>query len=301
GRAVYGAAPLIIAAAIAIPQGVIKPDPEAIFETESPYHYIQVVEKNGTRYLKLNEGWAVHSAYNPDRELTDSYWDYFLVGPWFGAGGTPERVLNIGSAAGTMAGQFARYYPDTAIDGVELDPDVVEAGRDFFAMDYPNLTVHVADGRPFLETSRESWDFIAIDAYRQPYIPFYLTTQEFFQAASNHLNEGGAVMINVAHTPGDEALVEAIGATMRSVFPSVWQIRAGSFNKLLVATREPSTPEAVYSRLSRMPAAVAALAEELEPRTSEVTADGEILTDDRAPVEWLTDQMIINYATGESG
>ncbi len=48
-----------------------------------------------------------------------------------------------------------------------------------------------------------------------------------------------------------------------------------------------------------MPAPVAALARQIAGRIRTVQPGGEILTDDEAPVEWLTDQMIIRYATGQ--
>ncbi len=297
GSRLYTGAPLLIAAALALPQGAIKPADDSIYETESPYHYIQVVERGGTRYLKLNEGWAVHSAYNPDSVLEGAYWDYFLLAPWFSSDKPPLQVLNIGSAAGTIPRQLTYFYPGVSIDGVEIDPDIVRVGREFFAMDEANITIHVTDGRPFLRTSDELYDLIAVDAYRQPYIPFYLTTQEFFQETRDHLSADGVVMINVGKVPGDDALAEAIAATIRSVFPSVYSFPAGSFNQMLVATRAPSSPAGLEGRLAAMPPGVAALGLKTLAGLEVVEPGGTILTDDRAPVEWLTDQMIINYAT----
>lgn len=297
GSRLWAGVPLIILVGLAVPQGAIKPDPDSIFETESPYQYIQVVDKGGTKYLKLNEGWAVHSVYNPNRLLTGGVWDYFSIAPWFGSESAPEKVLVIGSAAGSVTRQLTTFYPGVEIDGVEIDPDVVDAGRRYFDMSKPNLTVHVADGRPFLKTSDDSWDFIAIDAFRQPYIPFYLTTREFFEEVEEHLADNGVVMINVGKTPGDSAVADAIAATMRDVYPSVYSFETGQFNKLIVATKEPSVIGDLISRTNQMPPQVAKLAAEISPGLSEVHPGGTILTDDKAPVEWLTDQMIIDYAT----
>ncbi len=299
GRSFYAGAPIVILAGLALPQGAIKPDPGSLFEVDSPYQYIQVVKRGDTTYLKLNEGWAVHSIYRPDDIFTGAYWDFFLVGPWFGSDRTPRSVLNIGSSAGTIARQFNRFYPECRMDGVELDPDVVQAGRDYFDMNTPNLEVFVADGRPFLKTSSKTYDYIAVDAYRQPYIPFYLTTREFFEEARDHLADDGSIMINVAHVPGDEELVAAIGATLRDVFPTVYSIPAGEFNRLLVATMQPSEPRDIYGRMGDMPPEVSRLARKAAASVSVVEPGGMILTDDRAPVEWLTDQMIIHYATDQ--
>ncbi len=188
GRWLGAGPPLLILAALAIPQGQIKPSAGNIYEAESPYHYIEVVQQpDGSRELTLNEGWAVHSIYKPGQIMTGGYWDYFSLAPWFGSGRPPQQALVIGSAAGTVPGQLIHFDPDVHVDGVEIDPKVVEIGRRLFGMNEANLTVHVGDGRPFLMTTKNYYDLIAVDAFRQPYIPFYLATREFFQAADDHL------------------------------------------------------------------------------------------------------------------
>ena len=121
GRRLAAGAPLLIMAGLAIPQGAIKPAPGNIYEAESPYHYIQVVQKpDGARYLKLNEGWAVHSVFKPGQVMTGGYWDYFSLAPWFGGDSPPAQALVIGSAAGTIPGQLLCFYPEMHVDGVEI-------------------------------------------------------------------------------------------------------------------------------------------------------------------------------------
>ena len=71
-------------------------------------------------------------------------------------------------------------YGDIPIDGFELDPKIVEVGQKYFGMNMPNLNVHIGDGRLNLEQSPYKYDIIAVDAYRPPYIPPHMTTQEFF-------------------------------------------------------------------------------------------------------------------------
>ena len=65
------------------------------------------------------------------------------------------------------------------------------------------------------------YDVIAIDVYRQPYIPFQVTTREFFSDVRSHLTPGGGVALNVARLPGDRGLLDAVAATVRD------RVRAG--------------------------------------------------------------------------
>ena len=178
-----------------------------LYETESPYQYISVVRlDDGARVLELNEGVAYHSMWRRDSVLTGQYWDVFLLLPPL-LGREPRELLVIGNAGGTISRAYGRFYPSVSIDGVELDSKVTAAGRRFLGLgDNPRLRVITADGRPFLQRSRKRYDLIVVDAYRQPYVPFYLATREFFTLAREHLEPGGMLAVNVAKVPGDARL-----------------------------------------------------------------------------------------------
>ena len=127
------------------------------------FNYIQVVDAGGVeRQLRLNEGEGIHSVYRPQGGLADGIWDYFLLAPAFNpAPYGPERVRRVaivGLAAGTMAQLFTEAYGPIAIDGAELDPAIIAAGRAWFAMNEPNLNAVAMDGRRFLAQSGKGWE-----------------------------------------------------------------------------------------------------------------------------------------------
>ncbi len=288
----------VVVALLAVPTGLIKPLKHDVVldERESRYQYIQTVEEpSGRRLLQLNEGWAVHSIWDPDRVLTGGIWDHFLVVPSLVAG-EGRSMLVIGSAAGTAAREFATYRPDIAMTSVELDPQVTTVGRTYFHMKGP---VTAADGRPFLQRTHQRWDTIHVDAYRQPYIPFYLTTKEFFTLVRARLHEGGVFSINVGSVPDDQRINEAVAATMRSVFPYVGRYRAEEYNEVIFGMNEPSTSTTrlreriAHSDVPDDEPDLAYLFEAFEDGFHETQPDPDlVMTDDRAPVEWLTDRMI---------
>ncbi|MFC2037221.1 spermidine synthase, partial [Chloroflexota bacterium] len=193
---------VLILLLILLPGGIIKPAEygELLYETESAYNYIQVVQYGNEVGLKLNEGQGVHSVYNPDLMLTGGVWDYFMVAPYFNNPPfTADQVGSlalIGSAAGTVSKQYSAIYGPIPIDGAEIDPEIIRVGREYFDMNEPNLNAVAQDGRYFLTNSSRTYDVIAIDAYRPPYIPFHLTTREFFALVREHLTENGVVWQN---------------------------------------------------------------------------------------------------------
>jgi spermidine synthase len=297
----YALAALGVAALIAIPPGQTKaapPGERVIWEDETPYQYARVVEDraDGDRRLELNEGLAVHSLYRPGSYLTRDYWDEFLVLPSAALPRPPRRVAILGNAGGTTARAYGHYFPATAIDGVEIDGELTGVARRFFDMRAPRLRMHTADARPFLRGARERYDAIFIDAYRQPYIPFYLATREFFDLARERLAAGGVVVVNVGHPPGESRLEKALAATMRAAFPVVLRDASEPTNTLLVGSAAPVSRGALARRARTLPPDLRPIAAAAARRLAPPLPGGEVLTDDRAPVEWLIDRSIVEYA-----
>lgn len=279
-----------------------------VYETESSNNYIQVIEEDGAYKLSLNDGHAVHSIYDPDQLLTRGPWDYFMVGPLFVQDEGPASIDNaliIGLAGGTASKQLTAAYGPIPIDGVEIDPEIVGVGREWFDMNEPNLNVITADGRYVMRTTDKIYDLIAVDAYKQPYIPFQLTTEEFFTEAYNHLSDGGTLVINVGRTEDDYRLVEAIASTMKAVFPSVYLIDVERYsNTMVVATKQPTDIDTFASAVEQQPQdSILRKVGERSIATGnirEVTEVDTVYTDDHAPVERMIDQIIIDEAREES-
>jgi spermidine synthase len=292
--------------AFAAPTGIRPPDRGVLLhEQESAYNYIQVIEEDGRRALILNEGHAIHSVYDPDKLLTGGPWDYFMLAPLLADGehpAAPEDALLIGLAGGTAARQLTAAYGPIPIDGVEIDPEIADVARRFFALDeLANVNQIVADGRYALKTSDQSYDLIGIDAYRQPYIPFQLTSREFFQEVADHLRPGGVVVVNAGRTATDFRLVDALGSTLRDVFPHVVAIDVDRYtNTILVASQEPLSVEALQANLADLgadsPARQVADWSMASGNFRAVDPGGLVFTDDRAPVELVIDQMILDAA-----
>jgi len=282
--------------------GIVKAAPGLIAEVESPYNYIQVIDDpSGWRLLTVNEGQAYQSAYRADRVLTNGIWDLFLIAPSFASPDAPRSLLMIGLAAGTTAREYTLVYGALPIDGVELDPAIIALGQQYFAMTQPNLRAIADDGRNFMQTRAGKYDVIAIDAYRQPYIPFHLTTVEFFRAAREHLTPRGVVAVNAARTPTDYRLVDALSATLRVVFPSVYLIdHPNGANTLIVATIQPTHLDNFRANVARLTDLhLRLVAEQALPSTRAATQQEPVFTDNHAPVENLINDVILRYALGQ--
>ena len=289
-----------------LPSGAIKATQGMVYELDSAYNYIQVLRDGDEWVLKLNEGEGIQSAYNPQQVLTGYVYDYFLLAPLFRSALRSPPVNSlclIGLAAGTMARQYSAVFGPLPIDGVEIDPAVADVGRRYLGLDLPNLRIIVEDGRYFLTHAPGRYDVMIVDAYRPPYIPFQLTTVEFFQQVHDHLTQDGVVAVNVARTEEDRTLVDAIASTLKAVYPSVYVMDTQSnVNSVILATRQPTQLPAIADRIAAAgDPLLRAVASRSSGRIREYTAScHEVLTDDHAPVEQIVHAMVARYLLGQN-
>lgn len=307
-----------------------------ISEDDSAYNYIQIVERDSGAQgsmigLVLNEGQAIHSIYyprfaqtgNPLDLLTGGPWDFYNIAPYFYPNRDPVSVKSmamIGSAAGSVPKQFlAVYGNDAIVDGVEIDPRIVELGREYFAMQdvgyyqaqgqppqFPNFKTYVTDGRVFFASTDRKYDIIGMDAYKQPYIPFHLTTKEFFQTVRDHLAPGGVAVVNAGRPGTDYRLANVLASTMSSVFPQVYMIDVPTnFNTMLIGIPEDvgdgiQNFQANMGRIQDptlrtvMQMALDTNSNKRPLRRWQPTTGSWVFTDDKAPVERVIDQIILN-------
>lgn len=305
--AIYLWMPLVIAALAFI--GVSGQDKAAagqVFETESAYNYIQVREEEGAFTLHLNDGQGVHSIYHPAEPNYRGPWEQVLAAPFFNTPPIDPRSIKsmaiVGLAAGTTAHQAFKVFPEIAIDGIEIDPDIIAAGRKYFDMTNPGLNVIVQDGRWALDKSANRYQVISVDAYRPPYIPWHLTTREFFQVVRDHLSDDGVMVINVGRSGDDRRLIENLGSTILDVFPSVHVMDIpGTFNSIIFATVQPSTQANLVQNLDYLlgnPQSDPLLVETLQITAANFRPSpmpGVVFSDDLAPIELITNQMVLDF------
>jgi len=225
------------------------------------------------------------------------------VAPYFVPDRKPADVgsmLMLGSAAGTTLRQYTGVYGPIPLDGVEIDPRIIDVGKRFFKMTMPNVRTIAQDGRYFLRTTDKKYDVVGIDAYRQPYIPFHMTTREFFSEIRELHNPGGVTAINVGRTRTDFRLVNALASTMKLVHPRVFIIDVPSaINSIVVGTDDTGSLDSFRANLARIEhpilSQVAAIARDNVREFGSRPAGTPVFTDDLAPVEQVVDQILLGY------
>ncbi len=277
-----------------------------IHEEESSYQYLQVQRRDdGTTLLIVNEGGAMQSIARVNDVLNpaSTYYESYLLLPYMVDPSPDPRILIVGAGAGTiphlLSVHVSRSFPGMELEAVEIDPRATELGYLYFGSTPGECTVHTADGRSFMDSAEGTWDIIVTDTYsNQIYIPFHLTTLEYFSAMKDRLSPGGIAAMNVNALDETSELLNSIGRTAGEVFAHVYLAPvADDYNYMLLASDSPITapdgdsmgvwnPDLQYTAQLFQPAF-----EPFQP------CGGMILTDNRAPVEFMTDLMIARGAS----
>ena len=283
-RAVFGALPLAtLVAAPAWADGLIE-------RRESQYNTIYITREGPyiAMLFGVNNQLFTENLYDPARPrfLPMEYTRMMTLSLAYAA--NPAKVLEIGLGGGRTAVYLTDHVPTLSVTAVELDPEVVAMANKHFAVrPSARLRIETSDGRIFLTQSRDRYDIIIVDAYRGTFVPFHLTTQQFFILAKRRLNPGGAVVQNIAP---NVVLTDSMLATLQAVFDNVdtYEI-AGSV--IAIAYDGPAkTQAALMARATALqnqyrfthPLPALARGRQTPPKSSRRP-----LTDDFAPVEHL--------------
>jgi len=275
-----------------------------LLEKDTVYHRIRVQEDAPWRYLRFDRSLQGGMLLKDPTISPLRYTDYVHLAWLF----TPaiRRMLIIGLGAGSIPKRFLHDYTQVRVESVELDPEVVNVARQYFAVtEGPRHRIIVQDGRQYVRRAEGTFDVILVDAYFADAIPFHLVTREFFRQMEAKLAPGGVVVANI---------VGALGGSNSKLFRSVYKTYAAEFPGLYLFPvsfsmgKEEETTRTILLFATQAPAMTRAAVEtRLETRLkarslSELvtrsflrdyydrpipTSDVPLLTDDYAPVDML--------------
>ena len=156
---------------------------------------IAVSDARGVRTLHVG-GEAIQSAMRIDDpfalalDYTRCMMAFLLLHP------EPREVLMVGLGGGSLAKFFFRKFKQASIRVVELDPLVLAAAREHFALppDDGRFRVEIGDGAEAL--TPECCDVLVIDAFRDELHVPELASRGFYDGAFLALAEPGAMVVN---------------------------------------------------------------------------------------------------------
>lgn len=272
-----------------------------LFNGESPYTGIQVYDKDdGLRYMQFGIYEQTVMRVGVPEYIHYAYIRSLLAGFAF-AEKPVENLLMLGLGGGTVPQFIAMKFPEVSIDIMEIDPLVVEVAQKYFDFQPgKHGRISIGDGRRLLRKSQKQYDLIILDAYKAGGIPFHLTTREFMQEVKRQLRPGGVVAIHLWAEYVNQYLHAQV-KTIADVFAFNYSFYDGDGSFMIFATEHEGwlPRETVVERGKKISRErgfsfdLAKLIGEQYLPTSRIPKsglEGEILTDDFAPVNLMRHQ-----------
>jgi len=115
-----------------------------------------------------------------------------------------------------------------SVDSVEIDPVVIDVARTYFGLPEDDRSrTFPQDARRFVQTSKDTYDLVIMDAYYAEALPFHLTTQEYLRETKARMAPDGVMAYNVISAlEGDKSrLFRSLYKTAGTVWEHLWVFR----------------------------------------------------------------------------
>jgi hypothetical protein len=190
----------------------------------SPYYKIHVVHTGKRSYAVYVNGIPHQNISTAGARL---HREPIYGTPYARHSGPLDDVLIVGAGTGTDVA-IALAHGARHVDAVEIDPRLYELGKKLqpnHAYQSPRVSVHINDGRAFLEQTKKKYDLILfalpdsltlVSGQSSLRLESYLFTLQSIEAARAHLKPGGTFsMYNYYRA---QWLVDRLAGTLTQVF-----------------------------------------------------------------------------------
>lgn len=152
---------------------------------------------------------------------------------------TVHSILVLGLGAGNIPAILQRYSKDYVITGVEIDPEVIRLGKQYFGLErYSNLSIVNADAIQYVETCNERFDLIAVDLFVDDQVPEAAEQRTFLKELGNLLEPEGILLYNrLMMNDRFQEQTEAFTRVMQEALPGTRYFKAYE-NRMLCYERK---------------------------------------------------------------
>jgi spermidine synthase len=283
-----------------------QPDPRVIYEDDSQYSHIRVVQESKKPDKRLFYQDKLQHSVLIMGDITNLRYDYERVyaatTEQISAGRNNMAVLAIGGGGFVFPRYLKQKWPASRVDVAEIDPAVPKAAMAAFGLAKDSgINIFIMDGRNFIDgliakkqAGRDVPDYDCVygDAFDNFSVPYQLLTREFNNKVARILKEDGVYMLNIVDIYDSGLILGSVLNTLEQTFPHVYVLspNVDQYNHntyVLIASRRTIDADSLVSELGRYYRDVWLVSPEDAERCKE-RCGRIVLTDDYAPTDNLT-------------
>ncbi len=174
-----------------------KFDDKVLFETESSFHKIAVVENEIGRFLHYKNTYQAGFIDTEFYKGNLPYINYFLI-PYL-MNPKIQKILLIGMGTGKIVKDFESLFENLKrIDVVDLEENIMDIAENYFGFKQSDkFNFILQDGIAFLRNNKAKYDLIVVDVANNDGIDLRFLEDEYFEYVSKSLKKDGIFVSNL--------------------------------------------------------------------------------------------------------
>lgn len=174
-----------------------KFDDKVLFETESMFHKISVVENEIGKFLHFKNTYQAGYINTEFYKGNLPYINYFLIPCLMNP--KIKNILLIGLGTGKIVNDFEASLEDLkSIDVVDIEENILTIAQDYFEFRASDkFDFILQDGITFLRSNKKKYDLIVVDVANDEGIDSRFLEDDYFEYVKKSLKKGGIFVSNL--------------------------------------------------------------------------------------------------------
>ncbi|MBQ8847957.1 MAG: hypothetical protein IJ003_03345 [Candidatus Gastranaerophilales bacterium] len=172
-------------------------DEEVLFECESDFHSISVVDTKIGRFLKYNDTYQAGFIKTKEYKGNLPYINYFLI-PYL-INDNVKNILFIGLGSGFIIKQYEKLFKNLKkIDIIDIEENIPIIAQRYFDFNFSNISnFYLQDALIFLKNTKIKYDLIVVDVAGDEGIDERFCDKEYLKLIKKRLTKNGIFVSNM--------------------------------------------------------------------------------------------------------
>lgn len=134
---------------------------------------------------------------------------------------TADQSLILGLGGGSIAKIMRKFWPESKIVGVDIDPIIVRMGEDYMNLKKYYVETHIIDAEKFVKSEKRKFNLICVDMYQGDKFSECFAQEEFIAKVKKLLSTDGIAVFNRLYGSDHRKSALKMQKTLERVFTSV--------------------------------------------------------------------------------
>ncbi len=170
---------------------------EVLFEAESDFHSIQVVQNSIGKFLKYQDTYQAGFINSKTYCGNLPYINYFLI-PYL-MNKNVKNILLVGFGSGILVNQYEKLFEKlNSIDIVDIEENIFDIAKKYFEFkNSEKQNFFLQDALIFLKTTKKKYDLIVVDVAGNVGIDERFCNDDYINLIKKHLAKNGIFVSNL--------------------------------------------------------------------------------------------------------